>query len=112
MRNRGIVVVRVVAAFAGGVFIGMHGYLGFEPAVMTGDASVGQSGMTIISGGTAYGGSRSVPWRDAAGTEHEASVPDCLSALGSVAGIPFAGAFVGNGDTKSAEVLWVDCGGG
>jgi len=109
MRNRLIAVVLIVVAFAAGEVVGSMGVFGFQPRVMTGEASVGESGMTIMSGGTAYGAGRSVAWRDAAGSEHEDGWPDCLLAETFGVEVRFAGAFVAHEGTSQAEVLWIDC---
>lgn len=113
MRRRLIVVAAtlavVVAVFLAGVAVGSTGIAGVRPATMTGAGRVGDRLVTLWSGGTAYGASSSVAWRDASGAEHEDGWPACLSTLGQVSDITFTGATVWHDGMGRAMVLWVDC---
>ncbi len=102
--------VVAVVVFVAGLLIGSTGIAGFRPAILTGDGYVGDRVATISVGGTSFGARASVPWRDAAGSEHDGGWPDCLTP-GSVTGIPFTGATVWHGASGQATILWVDCSG-
>lgn len=97
-----------VVAFVSGVGLGASGAAGLRPALMTADGYVGTQTATFSVGDTSYGLRASVPWRDAAGSEHDGGWPICL-APGQVSAVRFRGAVVWSGDSGQAEVLWVDC---
>lgn len=104
-----VVVVLLVVVFLLGLGLGATGVAGVHPGVMTADGYVGQQVATFTVGSTSYGFRSSVPWRDAAGNEHDGGWPACLTP-GAVKGVRFTGAVVsGGGTTGYAEVLWVDC---
>jgi hypothetical protein len=100
-----------LAGFAGGVAAGSTGIIGVHPPVMTGSGYVGDHVVTLFSGGVGdgYEGRGSIDWRDADGTEHVGSWPDCLPATTAVDAIPFIGATLWHGSTGTATILWVDC---
>jgi hypothetical protein len=99
-----------VVVFLAGIALGAPGAAGLRPALMTADGTVGQQVATFEVGDTFYGFRASVPWRDAAGSEHDGGWPACL-APGEVTRVSFRGAVVWSGSVGQAEVLWVDCSG-
>jgi hypothetical protein len=99
----------VVVVFLAGIAVGSAGIVGVRPATMIGEGRVGDGVVTLWSGGTAYGATSSVAWRDASGAEHEDGWPACLSTIGPVSDLPFTGATVWHDGMGQATILWVDC---
>ena len=116
MLRRLLVVILAAIAFAGGLYLGSTGLIGFHPPTMTGDGVVGDHVVTLYPDGntanSSYGVKGSVAWRDAKSADHADGWPDCLQPLQSVTGIRFTGATVWDDDTAVGRILWVDCSGG
>jgi hypothetical protein len=113
MRNSAVVVIAALvlaaATFVVGPQLGSTGLIGFHPGLLHGDASTGESVMTVESGGTSYGFRNSVAWTDATGSLHDSGWPDCLPKTSEVKDLAFRGGWVWIGDNGGATVLWVDC---
>lgn len=101
-----------VAVFLADLAVSASEIAGGGPATMTGQGRVGEGVVTLWSGGTAYGASSSVAWRDASGREHYSGWPECLSTPGQVSDITFTGTTVWHQGTGQATILWVDCSSG
>lgn len=115
MRSRLIptaaVLAVVLVAFVAGAVVGSTGIFGVRVPTLVGDGMVGEQVATLWVGGTAYGATKSVAWRDAGGAEHDSGWPACLSTIGEVSGVRFQGAMVWHGTVGMGTILWVDCSG-
>ena len=81
-----------------------------KPNVLTGNAIVGTSVVTVVVNGWAYGFAKGVTWFGSDGEHHDRGLPGCLTKVGSTAPIQF-GWVTAPGPDGSAlrQVTWVKC---